>query len=79
MLPDKIDLSFLKYAVENDNYCFFPEDIKYKNMFHYLCHYDYYTLVKLYLEEGNIDINATIETFIFKYSFKLKKIHDIQK
>lgn len=71
MLPDKIDLSFLKFAVENDNYCFFPEDMKYKN--------DYYTLVKLYLEEGNIDINATIETFIFKYSFKLKKIHDIQK
>ena len=57
--------NFYRYAVESYNYCFFPTDMKYKNMFLYLCEYEYYTLVKLYLTEGNIDINATIKAFIF--------------
>ena len=54
-----------RYAVESHNYCFFPANMKYKNMFLYLCEFDYYTLVKLYLEEGNININATIKISIF--------------
>ena len=29
------------YAVEFHNYCFFPENMKYKNMFNYLCEFDY--------------------------------------
>ena len=62
-----------RYAVESFNYCFFPTDMKYKNMFFYLCEFDYYTLVKLYLIDGTIDINATIIILIiFKQHFKSK-------
>ena len=50
-----------RYAVESRNYCFFPTNMKYKNMFHYLCLFGYYTLVKLYLTELTIDINAAIK------------------
>ena len=53
-----------QYAVEFHNYCFFPTDMKYKNMFHYLCEFDYYTLVTLYLTELTIDINSIIKTSI---------------
>ena len=54
-----------RYAVESRNYCFFPTNMKYKNMFFYLCEFDYYTLVKLFLEEGNININDRIKMLIF--------------
>ena len=53
-----------RYAVESYNYCFFPTNMKYKNLFFYLCEFDYYTLVKLFLSEFNIDINARIKTLI---------------
>ena len=43
---------------------FFPTNMKYKNMFLYLCEFDYYTLVKLYLKELAIDINVRIKTLI---------------
>ena len=49
-----------QYAVEYHNYYFFPANMKYENMFFYFCEFNYYALVKLYLEEGNIDINAVI-------------------
>ncbi|KAK8870314.1 hypothetical protein M9Y10_008192 [Tritrichomonas musculus] len=44
-------------AVRYDNYCFFPENIKYKNMLFYACMFDYFKIVKLYLEQGIVDIN----------------------
>ena len=50
---------FYRYVFECYNYCFFPTENEYENTFFYLCEYDYYTLVKLYLAEGYIDINAT--------------------
>ena len=66
-------------AVQFHNYCFFPSDMKYKYMFYYLCEFDYYTLVKLYLEEGNIDINATIKTFNYLNDIQINLfIHWIQ-
>ena len=52
--------NFYMYAVEFHNYCFFPTNMHYKCMFLCLCEFDYYTLVKLYLSEGNIDVNAAI-------------------
>ena len=58
-----------RYATESYNYCFFPTNMKYKNMFFYLCEFDYYTLVELYIKEGNIDINATIKTLIIQITF----------
>ena len=53
-----------RYAVEHHNYCYFPTNIKYKNMFFYLCEFDYYNLVKHYLMEETIDINAKIKISI---------------
>ena len=60
----------LKYNIENEfyrnyyrfsigfyNYNFFPENLEYKYMFLYLCRFDYYILVNLYLQLQNIDIN----------------------
>ena len=58
-----------RYATESYNYCFFPTNMKYKNMFFYLCEFDYYTLVKLCLIEGTIDINAAIKTSIIQITF----------
>ena len=58
-----------RYAAESYNYCFFPANMKYKNMFLYLFEFDYYTLVKLYLTEGNIDINAKIKILIIQTEF----------
>ena len=58
-----------RYAVESYNYCFFPTNMKYKNMLFYLCKFDYYTLLKLYLAEGAIDINATINILIIQMTF----------
>ena len=58
-----------RYATESYNYCFFPTNMKYKNMFFYLCEFDYYTLVKLYLIDGTIDINAAIKTSIIQITF----------
>ncbi|KAK8898246.1 hypothetical protein M9Y10_000524 [Tritrichomonas musculus] len=52
-------------AIESHNYYFFPDNMKYKNMISYLCEFDYYSLVKLCLEEENIDINEIIKTAIF--------------
>ncbi|KAK8896655.1 hypothetical protein M9Y10_014568 [Tritrichomonas musculus] len=63
-LQDSIENNYYcnlyRYAVEYYNYCFFPTDMKHKNMFLYLVKYGYYELVEHYLSEGNIDINATI-------------------
>ena len=53
-----------RYAVESHNYCFFPTNMKYKNLLFYLCTFDYYTLVKLYLSELTIDINSVIKILI---------------
>ena len=63
-IKNKYFINLYRFAVKFFNYCFFPENMKYKNMFFYLCEFDYYILVKLYLEERNIDVNARdIKTF----------------
>ena len=46
-----------QYAVEYNNYYFFPENMKSEKMFHDSCQFGYFTLVKLYLEVENIDVN----------------------
>ncbi|KAK8835263.1 hypothetical protein M9Y10_027873 [Tritrichomonas musculus] len=51
-------------VVEYYNYCFFPTDMKQKDMFLYLCQYGYYELVEHYLSEGNIDINEAVKISI---------------
>lgn len=49
-----------KCCIECCNYYFFPENKNFKNLFFYLCEYDYYILVNILLhdKEFNIDINA---------------------
>ncbi|KAK8878411.1 hypothetical protein M9Y10_005184 [Tritrichomonas musculus] len=59
-IENKFDENLYRYSFEYRNYCFLGENIKYKYTFYYLCEFDYYTAVKLYLEQENIDINSTI-------------------
>ena len=65
-IKNDYDDNLYRYAVEFHNYCFFPTNMKYKNMLHYLCELDYYTLVELYLSEFTIDINSKITHQTFK-------------
>ena len=71
-IENNYDDNLYRYAVESHNYCFFPANMKYKNLFFYLCEFYYYTLVKLYLTEGTIDINAPIKIFIIQTTFLIK-------
>ncbi|KAK8839663.1 hypothetical protein M9Y10_032033 [Tritrichomonas musculus] len=48
-----------EYCFKYYNFYFLPENIKTTNLFFYLCEYDHYTLVKLYIEQKHIDINET--------------------
>ncbi|KAK8881018.1 hypothetical protein M9Y10_003728 [Tritrichomonas musculus] len=63
-LPNDIENEYYdklyQYAIKYYNYSFFPENMKCKNLFFYFCKFDYYELVKIYLEEGIIDVNAKI-------------------
>ncbi|KAK8842006.1 hypothetical protein M9Y10_026219 [Tritrichomonas musculus] len=45
------------YSFMYDNYCFFPENYENKNIVVCLFEFDYYALVKLYLEQENVDVN----------------------
>ena len=65
-IENKYDDNLYQYAVNYFNFNFFPTNIEYKNMFIYLCKFDYNLLVKLILEEGNayIDINTQIRIVI---------------
>ena len=54
-----------KYSIEYDNYCFFPNSIKYNFYLQYRCEFDYCTLVNLYLKNENIDINAALIEYLF--------------
>ena len=49
-----------RFSFEYRNYFFFPEDMRNKFIFYYLCEFDYFTLVNLYLTNFSIDINATV-------------------
>ena len=59
-IENKFEENLYRYSFEYRNYCFLPENIKCKYTFYYLCEFDYYTPVKLYLEQENIDINSTV-------------------
>ncbi|KAK8883486.1 hypothetical protein M9Y10_042578 [Tritrichomonas musculus] len=59
-IENNFEENLYRYSFEYRNYCFLPENIKCKYTFYYLCEFDYYTPVKLYLEQENIDINSTV-------------------
>ncbi|KAK8881511.1 hypothetical protein M9Y10_004247 [Tritrichomonas musculus] len=59
-IEKKFDENLYRFSFEYRNYCFLAENIKCKYTFYYLCEFDYYTPVKLYLEQENIDINSAI-------------------
>ncbi|KAK8892789.1 hypothetical protein M9Y10_030032 [Tritrichomonas musculus] len=47
-----------RFVVKYHNYCFFPENLINKNLLFSFCEFGFYTLVKLYIQQQNIDINA---------------------
>lgn len=49
-----------RYSVKYNNYWFFPKNIKYKFLFHYLCEFDYYILVKLYVDNEVVNMSCKI-------------------
>lgn len=57
---DKYYRDIYQSSFKYRNYCFFPENIKHKNLFFNLCRFNYYTLVKLFFKQDNFDINAKI-------------------
>ena len=59
-IEGKFHNNMFRPAYAYHNYCFFPKNIKFKYSFYYLCEFDYVKLVKFYLENMNIDINAAI-------------------
>ena len=60
-IESNYDDNLYRYAIESYNYCFFPENMKCKNIFFYLCEFNYYSLVSLYLAEEKVDINEKIK------------------
>lgn len=50
--------NFYRCSFACHNYCFFPEDTKYKNILFYLSYFNYVWLVKLLIKESKIDVNA---------------------
>ena len=47
-------------SFQQHNYYFISELINDKHVFFYLCEFNYITLVKLFLEDKNIEINCKI-------------------
>ncbi|KAK8857486.1 hypothetical protein M9Y10_015891 [Tritrichomonas musculus] len=64
---NKFSDNYYFYSVEYQNYCFFPENPEYKNMLFYLCMFDYYTLVKLYLQQKNVDFDINAKSIMIYY------------
>ena len=50
----------LSYAFHYYNFEFFPKDFNHKLVFHYLCQFDYFELVKHLINTGEININEPI-------------------
>ena len=53
------------YCFKSHNYLFLPEIIDCKYTFFYLCQFNYYTLINLYLQTGKIDVNETCHKISF--------------
>ena len=71
-IENKYDENIISYCFHYYNYNFIPKQNYGKFYFFYLCEYDHYNLVNLYLSTKNIKINETIisKTFIYKQNFK---------
>lgn len=59
-IENNFNNNMYRYSIQYHNYCFFPDDIKYKYMFCYLCEFDYFELVSLYLRIQGINLNEMI-------------------
>ena len=69
LLDEKVEKSNLENVYEKNmyyycfryyNYSFFPNDFNNHYIIYYLCDFGYYSLVKLYLNEKEIDLNKSI-------------------
>ncbi|KAK8841342.1 hypothetical protein M9Y10_026956 [Tritrichomonas musculus] len=63
-IENKFDENYYNYCAEYQNYCFFSENLGYKNMFFYLCIFNYYALVKLYLQQKDADFDINAKSII---------------
>lgn len=60
---DKVDYwdNLCYFAFKNDNYAFLNDNLDFKYVLFYLFEFDHYPLVKLFLQQRNIEINARIK------------------
>ena len=66
-LDHNCEENIISFAFYYHNFAFFPKEMKNKSMFYYACEYDHYQIVKFFLDENDIDINASVifKKFIF--------------
>ena len=57
--------NFITFAFHYKNYEFYPTDYENKNIYFYLCRYNYLELVKLLLGEGKLNLYDKIISFEF--------------
>ncbi|KAK8843864.1 hypothetical protein M9Y10_024940 [Tritrichomonas musculus] len=53
-------MNILSYSFHFYNYFFIPTEMNNRNIFLYLCQFNYYNLVKLFLDNNEIDVNQNI-------------------
>ncbi|KAK8849939.1 hypothetical protein M9Y10_018530 [Tritrichomonas musculus] len=57
---DNFDNNIYSYGFHYRNFLYFPKNQNYKFMFYYACQYDYFNIVKNFLNNKNFDINDEI-------------------
>lgn len=61
----------ISIILENRNFAFFPNDlINFKNIFYYLCNFDYFELARIYLKSKNIDPSFLVDLNDYEESHK---------
>ncbi|KAK8865073.1 hypothetical protein M9Y10_010604 [Tritrichomonas musculus] len=58
-IENRCYINIYEYCFRYFNFCFFQKILKTRYLFYLICENGLYTLVKLYLEQEHIDINAT--------------------
>ncbi|KAK8895263.1 hypothetical protein M9Y10_023705 [Tritrichomonas musculus] len=66
-LQNNFDHNFLAYCFRYYNFGLWPEEMSNHFIFFYLCKYNYFNLVKLFVNEMNIDLNSEIEINVILY------------
>ena len=72
-LESDYNKNILSYCFHYYNYAYFPNEFNNKFIFYYACFYNYFKLLFILLQTGNVNINEKIilNFFIFKQNFFL--------